>query len=574
MPYFPNPSGGAPIQADSNPNPAGGSYGYYSAPGYSGPPPPTGGSSGGSSGGGGGGGGGSTPSNPTGPIGTNPQVDQMILSNLQGKALQEYYTAKLAMDSDQEAYQKAAQVIASELAQAGVTGTYQGQPTQQAIKQLADIAAQQASTMVSYAQQFGVWGTPTAGQQTLAAQQQGFSQAQQAAELTGWYTPYTYTPPTAVPGAVASGTATPGARELGPGRAAHPGQLRPGAYRPVAAGRGHGRRSGAADRAVRVGSGLRPERQCCLRHADAFHPRATGAATGAAGAANPQDQYIQARTAQLQQVASMGAQQAAQTAQSEWAQGYAQSGNVAYGMPTMPAATGAAGSAARLGAAAGLPNGGNTTYDPNNPAFSIQTNVQAMQGQPGYAAGGAGGATSVQTGQPGQPQAGTPPGAPPGWQPGQPIETLASQAQKQTTAQNYLTLLSGLRGPADYAKYNTVLGATPGGMKDLVAAAAGQYIPGGGATTGVAPTPVTLQNFVGSATGSQDPSAQAALNSLVAPNQMAPQTWNSLSPSQQQMLLGTWEAQGYNKDDAQALFNQSLPRYSANTPTSGSFKLQ
>jgi hypothetical protein len=499
----------------------------------------------------------------------------MILSNLQGKALQEYYTAKLAMDSDQEAYQKAAQVIASELAQAGVTGTYQGQPTQQAIKQLADIAAQQASTMVSYAQQFGVWGTPTAGQQTLAGQQQGFSQAQQAAELTGWYTPYTYTPPTAVPGAVAPGTAAPGAAGA-PAQAAPLTQdsyvqARTAQLQQVA---GMGAAQAQQTAQSEWAQGYAQSGNVAYGMPTLSTPGATGAAAGAAGAANPQDQYIQARTAQLQQVASMGAQQAAQTAQSEWAQGYAQSGNVAYGMPTMPAATGAAGSAARLGAAAGLPNGGNTTYDPNNPAFSIQTNVQAMQGQPGYAAGGAGGATSVQTGQPGQTQAGTPPGAPPGWQPGQPIETLASQAQKQQTAQNYLTLLSGLRGPADYAKYQQVLGATPGGMKDLVAAAAGQYIPGGGATTGVGPTAANLQNFVGSATGSQDPSAQAAMNSLVAPNQMAPQTWNALTPSQQQMLLGTWEAQGYNKDDAQALFNQSLPKYATNSPSSGSFKLQ
>ena len=148
---------------------------------------------------------------------------------------------------------------------------------------------------------------------------------------------------------------------------------------------------------------------------------------------------------------------------------------------------------------------------------------------------------------------------------------------QQTAAQNYLTMLSTLRGPADYAKYQQVLGATPGGMKDLVAAAAGQYIPGGGATTGVAPTPVNLTNFVGSATGqpdATDPNGQAAMNSLVAPNQMAPQTWNALTPSQQQMLLGTWESQGYTKDDAQALFTQSLPKYATQTPASGSFKLQ
>ena len=32
------------------------------------------------------------------------------------------------------------------------------------------------------------------------------------------------------------------------------------------------------------------------------------------------------------------------------------------------------------------------------------------------------------------------------------------------------------------------------------------------------------------------------------------------------MLLGTWESQGYTKDDAQALFTQSLPKYATQTP--------
>jgi hypothetical protein len=60
-----------------------------------------------------------------------------------------------------------------------------------------------------------------------------------------------------------------------------------------------------------------------------------GVAGGSGGAFTPstQAQYIQARTQQLQGQ-GMGAVQAQQTAQSEWSQGFAQSGNVAYGMPT------------------------------------------------------------------------------------------------------------------------------------------------------------------------------------------------------------------------------------------------
>lgn len=75
-------------------------------------------------------------------------------------------------------------------------------------------------------------------------------------------------------------------------------------------------------------------------------------------------------------------------------------------------------------------------------------------------------------------------------------EARAAQAQQQSQAMSYLNLLSNLRGPADWAKYQQVLGSTPGGMRDLVAAAMGQYVPGGGATTGVAPQAASLQSMM------------------------------------------------------------------------------
>jgi len=158
-------------------------------------------------------------------------------------------------------------------------------------------------------------------------------------------------------------------------------------------------------------------------------------------------------------------------------------------------------------------------------------------------------------------------------------EARLNQQLQQQTAQGYLDLLSRLRGPADYAKYQQVLGATPGGMSDLVRAAAGQYIPGGGATTGTQPQAVTLPGFVNQVTGGgtvqqSQQDLQNAQNSLVAPNQMAPQTWNNLAPSQQQMLLGVWESQGYTQDDAKNLFQQSLPKYATTTPAIGQFRLQ
>src|SRR5215471_2742931 len=186
---------------------------------------------------------------------------------------------------------------------------------------------------------------------------------------------------------------------------------------------------------------------------------------------------------------------------------------------------------------------------------------------------------------------------------GQPATTLAAQEQaytqwlrsqqqadtewqqQQTASQNYLTLLSNLPGPADWAQYQKVLGATPQGTQDLVRAAAGQYIPGGGATTGVQPQAANLNTLYDQATGSNtsglygggntgQQQLQNMQNTLVAPNQMAPQTWNALAPSQQQMLLGVWESQGYSQDDAKALFQQSLPKYATGAPAGGSFRLQ
>jgi len=334
-------------------------------------------------------------------------------------------------------------------------------------------------------------------------------------------------------------------------------------------------------------------------------------------------------------------------------------------------------------------------------------------------------------------------------------EAREAQAQQQEQAQQYLALLAGLRGPADWAKYQQVLGATPGGMRDLVAAAMGQYLPGGGATTGMQPTPVSLQSMYQDVSGqpwmggtsawsaagmtgtpppgggtwnqawgitgspitpvvtSPNPTVQirgpsglspeqmtaiqqqaqqrfgpgawrqwlfedainrgtpveramaiastggapestiqeiinaAGINATVQggqnpqpagapgsptatatnpfyvppggtqqgglnpyyfstggqpgalaagpqggtqptqgfpapqtigtlplPNQIAPQTWANLAPSQQQLLIGAYEAQGWHPQDVLSLFSQSLPRYATNAPMAGTFRLQ
>jgi hypothetical protein len=202
--------------------------------------------------------------------------------------------------------------------------------------------------------------------------------------------------------------------------------------------------------------------------------------------------------------------------------------------------------------------------------------------------------------------------------PGQGQQTLAAQGQywnqnfqqaqaNQSNTMAYLNLLSSLRGPADWAKYQQVLGSTPGGMRDLYAAAMGQYVPGGGATTGYQPQAAnlnTLQEQVGGYTanpgqpqtpgqawgsgigiGGQQPTpaqqqqaqgggANMYGSSMPAPNQISAQSWNNLAPSQQQMFLGMYENQGWDKNDVEALYKQSLPKYGTNSPTAGTWRMQ
>ena len=120
-------------------------------------------------------------------------------------------------------------------------------------------------------------------------------------------------------------------------------------------------------------------------------------------------------------------------------------------------------------------------------------------------------------------------------------------------------------------------GTTPA-IAHLTAAAMGQYIPGGGATTGVSPEAASLQGLqqqiqgTGGGTNTMgEDQAQGGMGNLPAPNQIAPQAWKNLAPSQQQMLLGAYEAQGWHKG-REALRSQSLPKYASNAPVLGTWR--
>ena len=166
MPWFPDPAGGPPIQADTNPNPAGGSYGYYSDPDYSGPPPSTASSSSSTSSS-------STPA-PTQTVQANNSAVQQLgqqINSLLGaiasgnqqafnEAVRQF---DLSFGLDRDKFGEAIRQFNENLgiSAAGLTGTYQGQPTLQARAQLAQLYG---------TEQF------TPGMTTLAAQNQAYNQ--------------------------------------------------------------------------------------------------------------------------------------------------------------------------------------------------------------------------------------------------------------------------------------------------------------------------------------------------------------------------------------------------------------
>ena len=149
MPWFPNPNGGAPIQAATNPNPAGGSLGLYSDPSYSGPPP-SGASQPAATP--------NTPASSTTSTSATGDAAAAQLGQIQNSINQALASGnKAAFDEavrqfnatfglDTQKFQEAVTEYNQNfgLSQAGVTGTYQGAPTLAAQQQAANIAAQAA----------------------------------------------------------------------------------------------------------------------------------------------------------------------------------------------------------------------------------------------------------------------------------------------------------------------------------------------------------------------------------------------------------------------------------------------
>ncbi|RPJ72317.1 MAG: hypothetical protein EHM24_09560 [Acidobacteria bacterium] len=165
-------------------------------------------------------------------------------------------------------------------------------------------------------------------------------------------------------------------------------------------------------------------------------------------------------------------------------------------------------------------------------------------------------------------------------------QALAYQTQQQKTVQDYLTLLSSLRGPQDYGQYLRVMASSPEGLRGLVNAAAGNQgrVPGFG-VTGVPPQGVTLPGFMAAAGGGTAAPGQAptggtsydeymkAAQNLPPPSQIAPQNWNAMTDSQRKLLLGMYEQTGWNMTDALQQYQASLPKFGSQTPQAGQVRL-
>lgn len=156
------------------------------------------------------------------------------------------------------------------------------------------------------------------------------------------------------------------------------------------------------------------------------------------------------------------------------------------------------------------------------------------------------------------------------------VQQFREEMGRQQTSLGYLGLTSQLRGPGDLFQYLKVLGGTPGGIRDVVNAAAGKYqMPrtgGGQVTVGGYSNPSDITDLL---TQMNDPNygAEAQNLNLPPPNQISAANLARMSPAQQQVLLAAYEAAGYNPADVAQIFKNSLPQYAATQGGAGRVNL-
>lgn len=149
-------------------------------------------------------------------------------------------------------------------------------------------------------------------------------------------------------------------------------------------------------------------------------------------------------------------------------------------------------------------------------------------------------------------------------------DTLAREAEQNKTSLAYLAQAADLsRNPADWVRYSTMLGGTPGGIRDIVDASAGRYNMARtgdyGTGSGGMQTVGGVAAGMGAAgqAGAQNQIAQAR-GGLATPGQLAPQQYQKMGTVQKQMLGGLYETgpNAMRAQDVEEMYRRSLPKYS------------
>jgi hypothetical protein len=141
-----------------------------------------------------------------------------------------------------------------------------------------------------------------------------------------------------------------------------------------------------------------------------------------------------------------------------------------------------------------------------------------------------------------------------------------TQQAIQTQNANALALLglqASLKGPRNWATYQSTFNSTPGGLQDVMAAYQGRYqLPGatgaqsqaqGGRNTVAGLGGDILSGTYGN-DGTQQPQAMGN------PRQVDLQNWARMQPSQREMILGQFENEGWYGEDVENLMKGAAPR--------------
>ena len=146
-----------------------------------------------------------------------------------------------------------------------------------------------------------------------------------------------------------------------------------------------------------------------------------------------------------------------------------------------------------------------------------------------------------------------------GGQPNQPGAAQNMAGYQPWMAQGANQQMSAQGAPANQT-YQNLMNAYNGQAGSGVGSNAATSTPGQQGTGSASQGGMNYNDYMAQAQG------------LPPPSQIAPQSFNMMLPSQQQMLGGMYSNLGYSKNDINAMYQQSLPKYAAGS-SSGNFRL-